>query len=159
MVYRLGNWLLGYGAFLVAAGLTGYLSNPERAATALISGGSFGSLSIVWGLLLRGGRGWARTAAMVTTGFLSLVFAWRSTAGWLAVLDGRSEKLVAASLITAMLAASLVTLVVLARGGAKSPPGSAPRALADEATGRPVVAGAATVQRPAREEGSGSHPR
>jgi len=113
---RLGNWLLGYGAFLVAIGVVGYLSNPEKAATALVSGGTFGALSAAWGLLLRSGRGWARTGAIATTGFLCLVFTWRSVASWLAVLGGRSEKLVAASLITAMLVASLVTLVILVRG-------------------------------------------
>jgi uncharacterized membrane protein (UPF0136 family) len=116
MNHRLGTWLLGYGAFLGAAGVAGYLSNPEKAATALLSGGTFGALSVAWGLLLRSGRGWARTAALATTGLLALVFTWRSTAGWLAVLDGRPEKAVAAALITAMLAASVVTLVVLARG-------------------------------------------
>jgi uncharacterized membrane protein (UPF0136 family) len=116
MTHRLGGWLLGYGAFLVAVGVVGYLSNPEKAATALVSGGTFGALSLAWGLLLRSGRGWARTAAVATTGLLTLVFAWRSTASWLAVLGGRPEKLVAAALITAMLVASVVTLVVLARG-------------------------------------------
>jgi len=113
---RLGNWLLGYGAFLVAVGVVGFLSNPEKAATALVSGGTFGALSVAWGLLLRSGREWARTGAMATTGLLCLVFAWRSTASWLAVLGGRSEKVVAASLITAMLVASVWTLVILLRG-------------------------------------------
>ncbi|MBK9516444.1 MAG: hypothetical protein IPO09_03625 [Anaeromyxobacter sp.] len=125
MPTRLGTWLLGYGAFLVAVGVLGYLSNPEKAATALASGGTFGALSMAWGLLLRSGRGWARQAAMATTGFLTLVFTWRAAAGWLAVLGGRPEKLVAAALITAMLAASVVTLVVLAKGGL--PPPKAPR--------------------------------
>ena len=116
MTTRLATWLLGYGAFLVAAGLAGYLSNPEKAATALASGGTFGALSVAWGLLLRRGQGWARRAALATTGLLTLVFTWRAAASWLAVLDGRPEKAVAAALITAMLAASVVTLVVLARG-------------------------------------------
>jgi hypothetical protein len=116
VTHRLGNWLLGYGAFLIAVGVLGFLSNPEKAATALISGGTFGALSIAWGLLLRTGRVWARTGAIATTGFLSLVFAWRSIASWLAVLDGKPGKLVAASLITAMLVASVTTLFVLVRG-------------------------------------------
>ena len=115
MTRRLGNWLLGYGAFLIAVGVVGFLSNPEKAATALISGGTFGALSIAWGLLLRTGRVWARTGAIATTGFLTAIFTWRSTASWLAVLGGRPEKAVAASLITAMLVASVVTLVVLVR--------------------------------------------
>lgn len=113
---RLGTWLLGYGAFLIAAGLAGYLSNPEKAATALLSGSTFGALSIAWGLLLRGGRAWAGTAALVTTGLLSAVFGWRATASWLAVRDGHPEKTVAAALITGMLVASVVTLAVLWKG-------------------------------------------
>jgi uncharacterized membrane protein (UPF0136 family) len=116
MTHRLGTWMLGYGAFLIAVGVVGFLSNPQKAATALISGGTFGALSILWGFLLRAGRDWARWAATATTGFLILVFVWRSTASWLAYRGGQSEKLVAATLITAMLAASVVTLVVLARG-------------------------------------------
>ena len=40
-----------YGAFLIVMGLLGYLSNPEKAKTALMSGGTFGALSIVWGVL------------------------------------------------------------------------------------------------------------
>ncbi len=116
MTPRLGTWLVGYGAFLIAVGVAGYLSNPEKAATALLSGGTFGALSIAWGLLLRRGRAWAGTAALVTTGLLSLVFAWRATAGWLAVSGGHPEKRVAAALVTAMLVASVATAVVLWRG-------------------------------------------
>lgn len=121
MHHRLGSWLLGYGAFLAMVGVVGYLSNPEKAATALVSGGTFGALSAAWGALLRSGRGWARWAAIATTGLLTLVFTWRSLASWLAVLGGQPQKLVAAALITAMLLASVVTLAVLARG-ARSPP-------------------------------------
>jgi len=120
----LGAWLIGYGAFLVAAGVAGFLSNPEKAATALLSGGTFGALSMAWGLLLRRGRRWALQAALATTGLLTLVFAWRATASWLAHLGGQPGKLVAAALITAMLAASMATLARLARGDA---PERAPR--------------------------------
>jgi len=127
MAHRLGTWLLGYGAFLVAVGALGYLSNPEKAMTALISGGTFGALSAAWGFLLRSGRGWARSAAIATTGFLTLVFTWRSLASWLAVFGGHPEKQVAAALITAMLLASVVTLVVLVRGGIPGLPPPAPR--------------------------------
>lgn len=116
MTKRLGTWMIGYGVFLIAVGLVGFLSNPEKAATALISGGTFGTLSMVWGFLLRRDRAWALRAAIATTGFLSLIFAWRSMASWLAYRGGQSEKLVAATLITAMLVASLLTVVVLARG-------------------------------------------
>lgn len=113
MKTSLGTWMIGYGGFLIAIGVIGYLSNPEKAATALASGGTFGALSIVWGALLRRGRGWARGAALATTGFLTAVFAWRATVSWLAVQGGQSGKLVAAALITSMGIASVATLYVL----------------------------------------------
>jgi uncharacterized membrane protein (UPF0136 family) len=113
MPKNLGTWMLGYGAFLIAVGVVGYLSNPEKAATALISGGTFGLLSILWGVLLRRGYDWARWAAIAMTGFLTVVFAWRSTVTWLAVSGGNSGKLVAAALITSMGVASVLTLYVL----------------------------------------------
>ena len=43
---KLGKLMVGYGTFLVAMGLVGYLSNPDKATTALISGGLFGGLSV-----------------------------------------------------------------------------------------------------------------
>jgi uncharacterized membrane protein (UPF0136 family) len=113
MTKNLGTWMIAYGGFLIAIGAIGYLSNPEKAATALLSGGTFGALSMVWGALLRRGNDWARWAALATTGFLTVVFAWRATVSWLAFQGGQSEKLVAAVLITAMGVASLATLYVL----------------------------------------------
>ena len=118
---KTAGYLICYGASLILAGLTGYLSNPEKAKTALMSGGTFGSLSILWGVLGARGVRWSLPAARVTTGLLSLVFAWRASVGWLAVLDGKSEKLFAASLITVMLAGSVVMLRVLFRS-LKTPP-------------------------------------
>ena len=114
---RLGAWVFGYGVFLLAVGVAGYLSNPAKAATALVSGGTFGTLSMLLGFLLRRGLRWAHFAALATTGFLTLVFSWRSAASWSAVHSGHPEKLVAAWLITAMLAASVVTLGVLLKTG------------------------------------------
>lgn len=105
--------LIFYGGFLIVTGLAGYLSNPEKAKTALMSGGTFGALSILWGVLGARGVRWSLPAAITTTGFLALVFAWRASVGWLAVLDGQSEKRVAASLITLMLAASVPMLLGL----------------------------------------------
>ena len=104
------GYLIFYGAFLILCGLLGFLSNPEKAKTALMSGGTFGALSIAWGFLGARGFRWSRLAALTTTGLLALVFAWRASVGWLAVLDGRREKLFAASLITVMLVASVLML-------------------------------------------------
>ena len=110
---KTAGYLILYGAFLIVMGLLGYLSNPEKAKTALMSGGTFGALSIVWGVL--GARGVRCTlpAAVLTTGLLALVLGWRASVGWLAVIDGKREKIFAASLITLMLAASLLMLLCL----------------------------------------------
>lgn len=107
------KWTLVYGVFLILAGLTGYLSNPEKAKTALMSGGTFGALSLAWGSLALGGRRWALGAALATTGFLTLIFTWRSVASWQAVAGGQADKTFAAALITSMLLASLALLPVL----------------------------------------------
>jgi hypothetical protein len=104
-----------YGVFLMAVGVTGFLSNPEKAKTALISGGLFGSLSIGWGLLMAKGFGWARWGALGMTAFLSLIFGWRAWAGWAAVSAGEPKQ-TAAMLITSMLVASLLLLPFLIRG-------------------------------------------
>lgn len=110
-----GKWLIGYGVFLILIGLTGYLSNPEKAKTALMSGGLFGSLSILCGWLRLRGAAWAGKVALGLTGFLTLIFTWRATVGWLAVAQGNTDKLVAAVLITLMLAASVATILRLLR--------------------------------------------
>ncbi len=104
---RIAAPLIFYGVFLIAVGIAGYLSNPEKAKTALMSGGTFGLLSIGLGILAR--RNW-RPAFGVSFGvaaFLALVFSWRSTVSWMAVADGQPEKLTAAILISSMLAATL----------------------------------------------------
>ena len=123
---KTAGYLIFYGAFLILAGLAGFLSNPEKAKTALMSGGTFGGLSILWGVLGARGVRWSLPAARVTTGLLVLVFTWRASVGWLAVLDGKSEKLFAACLITAMLAGSVVMLPGLFRAFKQPPTANAP---------------------------------
>jgi uncharacterized membrane protein (UPF0136 family) len=113
---KLGKWMMGYGAFLVAMGLAGYLSNPAKATTALVSGGAFGGLSMLWGILLARGWSWSRWAALVTTGLLTTVFAWRASVSWAAFADGQPEKWVAATIISVMGVASLLTLALLSSG-------------------------------------------
>lgn len=115
MNVSLSRWLFIYGGFLILAGVAGFLSNPEKAKTALMSGGTFGTLSILWGVLSARGVSWSRSAAMGTLIFLTVVFSWRAFAGWAMVLDGRSEKLFAASLISVMLAATAVVLTAMLR--------------------------------------------
>ena len=115
MKSALARWTIAYGLFLIACGFAGYLSNPEKAQTALISGGTFGALSILWGVLMARGVAWSRWAALVTSALLLAVFSWRATVSWLAVAEGNADKLTAATLITVMGAASLSTVVVLLR--------------------------------------------
>lgn len=114
---KTAGYLILYGAFLIVMGLLGFLSNPEKAKTALMSGGTFGLLSILWGVLGARGFRWSRLAAITTTGLLALVFVWRASVGWVAVIDGQREKLFAASLITVMLAASVPMLLRLVKAG------------------------------------------
>lgn len=108
--------LAGYGAFLIVVGLLGFLSNPEKAKTALMSGGTFGLLNIALGFLSH--RGW-RPAGKIAFGvavFLGLIFTWRATVSWMAVAGGASEKLTAAILISAMLMATITLIGWLFRG-------------------------------------------
>ena len=90
------------------------MSNPSGAKTALISGGTFGFLSALWGVLMSRGLGWAWMVALGCTGFLAVVFTWRAAAGWMAYSAGQ-PKLFAASLITLMLAGALVSIRVLVK--------------------------------------------
>jgi len=110
-----GYWMIGYGLFLIAMGVAGYASNPEKAKTALMSGGTFGALSMVWGWLMIRGLAWSRWAAVATTAFLVLVFTWRGSVSWRAFAGGATDKLTAAVLITAMGVASILMLAVLLR--------------------------------------------
>lgn len=107
--------LLALGAYLMCAGLAGYAANPAGAKTALFSGGGFGGLCVVWGLLLAAGLRWARWAGLATMGLLAAAFTWRATAGWLAVADGNADKIFAASLITSMLVATGIAAAFLWR--------------------------------------------
>lgn len=90
------------------------MSNPAAAKTALISGGTFGGLSALWGVLMLRGFARAKAAAWVSTCLLVVAFTWRSIAGWMAYSAGE-PKFFASSLITLMLLASLASLTVLAR--------------------------------------------
>jgi hypothetical protein len=107
-----GRWFVGFGVFLILCGVAGFLSNPAGAKTALMSGGTFGILSAGWGFLMLRGMAWAWMGALGCTGFLALVFTWRASVGWMAVSAGE-PKVFAASLISLMLAGSLVSIGVL----------------------------------------------
>ena len=103
-------WLLGYGAFVFSMGVIGYLSNPEKAVTALKSGGMVAGLAVVWAMGWLCQRRWALFGAAATLGLVGAAFVWRSTVSWMAYFSGESQKLPAALLITAMLVATVVVL-------------------------------------------------
>lgn len=115
MKNNFGKWMIAYGLFLCAMGLAGYLSNPEKARTALMSGATFGGISVTLGLLARRGINWTRGAGLALATLMSGVFLWRASVSWMAVSGGQSEKLTAAVLITAMGLASIAMLVYAAR--------------------------------------------
>jgi hypothetical protein len=106
---------IALGSYLILAGIAGYVSNPEGAKTALISGGMFGSLSIVCGLLVRFGMSRARTAGLALMALLAGAFIWRATVGWMAVAGGDDGKMFAAGLISSMLVAVLLAATVVIR--------------------------------------------
>ncbi|MGB0370277.1 MAG: TMEM14 family protein [Opitutales bacterium] len=109
----IGKWYVGYGLFLILCGIAGFASNPTAAKTALISGGTFGTLSALWGVwMLKGGRIGAFLAALLTTLMLTGVFIWRASESWKAAAAGE-PKTFAASLITAMCIASAISVVRL----------------------------------------------
>lgn len=114
---KTAGYLVLYGGFLILLGLLGYLSNPEKAKTALMAGGTFGALSILWGVLGAWGVRWIVPVAVVTTALLALACAWRASVSWLSVLDGQSEKLFVALLLTVILVASALMLPCLLRPG------------------------------------------
>ena len=99
-----------FGAYLIVAGVIGFLSNPEKAKTALYSGGIFGTLLLICGVLLAYQKAWAAKVGLGLCAFLALTFAWRASVGWIAVSNGQNEKLFAAGLISTMLLGALVTL-------------------------------------------------
>jgi uncharacterized membrane protein (UPF0136 family) len=104
---------LFYGLFLILAGGIGFLSNPEKAQTALISGSVFGTLSIIFGVGVLRSIKWSFELGTGILGLLAVVFTWRSIVTWQAVVAGSEEKLFAACLISAMLLATLVSLWML----------------------------------------------
>ncbi len=122
MKTNFAKWMIAYGIFLVLMGGAGFLSNPEKAKTALMSGGTFGGLAVVLGWLAQRGATWPRGAALALTTMLTGVFCWRSSVSWMAFAGGQSEKLVAALLITAMGLASVAMLITSLRALADKSP-------------------------------------
>ncbi len=102
--------LIFLGCYLLLAGIAGFASNPAGAKTALVSGGTFGTLCIICGTLLARGITVARWAGLGVMALLTIAFVWRATVGWIAVANGQGEKLFPAVLISSMLVATLLAL-------------------------------------------------
>jgi len=115
MKNNFGKWMIAYGLFLCVMGLAGYLSNPEKARTALMSGGTFGGIAVTLGLLAQRGFAWTRGAGLLLSSLLTGVFFWRASVSWMAAASGQSAKLTAAVIITAMGLASIAMLVIAGR--------------------------------------------
>lgn len=94
--------LLAYGIFLIAIGLAGYLNNPEKAKTALISGGVFGGIHLVWAWMWNRYNQIARYGVAVTVVMVLAASTWRTWATWQAFWAGDESKRFPALLITAM---------------------------------------------------------
>ena len=126
MKNSLSQWLIRYGFFLLAVGITAVMYEPKTgqfgfnaaAKTALMSSGICGGLSLLWGFLLRRGFQWARVGAIISSSLFLAAFTWRSIVGWMAFANGQTEKWFAATLITAMWIATLGLLVMLVRNRA-----------------------------------------
>lgn len=106
---KIAYWYFGFAVFLLVCGLIGYLSNPERAQTALKSGVGFGGLFATWGWFFLKGHRWPRIAGLVTCAILLIAFGWRGIISWQIVFSGGGYKVMAATLITVMFAGSLIT--------------------------------------------------
>eukprot|EP01112_Ceratiomyxa_fruticulosa_P003918 TRINITY_DN1423_c0_g1_i1.p1 TRINITY_DN1423_c0_g1~~TRINITY_DN1423_c0_g1_i1.p1 ORF type:complete len:129 (+),score=6.94 TRINITY_DN1423_c0_g1_i1:39-425(+) len=107
-----------YAVFIAVMGIIGFLTNPAKAKSALISGLVSGGLCLVWSYLISNGSSntskWGCIAGFVSCLVLGFVFAWRAFLAWNSYLSGQEEKLVPAVLTSVMSLASAVTLPSLA---------------------------------------------
>ena len=113
-----GISLAAYGIFLIALGVAGYLNNPGGAKTALLSGGVFGGIHLVWAYLWKRHPGPVRTGALVSLLVVLGASTWRGYVAWTAFLEGDPSKQFVAFLLTAMwlgTARLLVRLLTLPR--------------------------------------------
>ncbi len=113
MKTQTAGYLIIFGVFLILLGVIGYVTHPEKAITAVIPGGVFGALWMLWGILSAKGVRWSGLAALVTTTLLALACAWRASVSWLAVSNGQTEKAFASVIITLMLAVAVFMLIFL----------------------------------------------
>jgi len=102
-----GFTLMAYGIFLLAIGIAGYLNNPQGAKTALISGGVFGGVHLLWAFLWNRTHQIARYGAAITLIMVLAASTWRSWVAWQSYLNGDPSKQFVALLLTAMFLGTL----------------------------------------------------
>ncbi|MBK6761285.1 MAG: TMEM14 family protein [Ignavibacteria bacterium] len=112
---RLGMLLIGYGLFLVSAGIVGFILTRETSVSSLFNGGIFGTLLIVLGVLHRQGRMWTHPASLSATAIFTLTFFWRTSLQWYEIANGDVTRVNIAVLLSIMSLVSLGVVLVLFR--------------------------------------------
>lgn len=111
--------LFYYGLFLFLCGITSVALIGWKAKTALISGGTAGTIAITIGHFISLGSAIAQYAGLVVCFMLLLVFCWRSAKTLFTVLDFIPErhpdlkgKAIAFLVISLMAVVTLITLLL-----------------------------------------------
>lgn len=112
MLTRLGNYTIIYGIILFLCGLFGYISNPTKAITALITGIAFGGIFSFLGFFLRRKKEWALDAILLLLICSLGVFIWRTYLNWFSVMTQGSDKLLAAILTSWMSIATIIYFIL-----------------------------------------------
>jgi hypothetical protein len=107
------GYLVIFGILMIFLGLVERLANPEGSVTAMVVGGTFGVLSILWGILGSKRVRWSGWAALVSTTLLTLVCVWQAGTSWQAVVKGEVENAFGSFLITVAFAVSAALLMLL----------------------------------------------
>lgn len=110
---RLGMLLIGYGVFLVTAGVLGFVLTRETSVSSLFNGGIFGTLLIVLGVMHQQGRMWTHPASLSASAIFTLTFLWRATLQWYEIANGDVTRVNIAVLLSIMSLVSLAVVLVL----------------------------------------------
>lgn len=107
--------LLWLGGLLIVLGVVSVAVLGAKARSGLYSGMGVGALVIVWSALMRRNVPWALPVAIGNVGFGALAFGWRAFVAWLALLDGRADRLVPGLITSVMCIACTAALPALLR--------------------------------------------
>jgi hypothetical protein len=119
-VFSLVNLLLFYGLFLIVSGIVAVIFIGSKAKTALISGGTAGSISLLLSYVASLGIGLPLYGGICLSLVLFIVFSWRTTKTLFRLFEMFSEgqyeeakgKGIAFLIIALMAVVSLVVLVL-----------------------------------------------